>query len=178
MERGEEKVDNAHLKIVTLILVACIAVLLFAFVMIGSMTSGSNGQIDERMIIHPESMMQGEARIIEKELYVKGLAGNETFQVDESWSAIGIYVEVIASTYYNLSVTEPGFPEGAFTVNGTVYPFMGLSGDPMDGAFVRGQTSPLTDEPRGNWTLNYDVGDGVVKIYIVKVVLADTYLGQ
>ncbi|NLT37902.1 MAG: hypothetical protein GXX95_07070 [Methanomassiliicoccus sp.] len=160
--------NNNQFKMVALIALGIIVVLLTALVMMGPLTSGSSEGTIYDPRAHPSSMTN-EVRAIEKELFVNNMSGYETFAVDESWTAIGIFVEGITSSSVIFNVTIPGFPEGASTFNGTSFPFMLIDDEHMDGSVIMGRISAIGDQPMGNWTLNYDVERGLVKISIVKI---------
>lgn len=160
--------NNDQLKLMVLIEVGIIVVLLTALMAIAPLISGSSKGTDHNFLHDPNNMMD-EVVIVEKELFIKNCAGNETFVVDESWIAIGIYVEGITRSDVSYTVMFPGYPEGAFTVNGTSFPFAEMSHEHIEETNVRGVASAIDDQPMGNWTLNYDVEEGLVKISIVKI---------
>lgn len=161
-------IDSHQLKLLALIEVGVITALLIILVANGPLTSGSGKAVD----LDPRidfSMTDREVRVIEKELFVRNISGSEVFMVDEGWSAIGIYVEAITASDVRWNITYPGFPEGAPTVNGTSFPVEEISMEHIESSNMRGATTAISDEPLGNWTLNYIVEGGLVKISIVKV---------
>lgn len=159
--------NTNQLKLVALVEVGIIIALLVILMIMGPLTSGSSGTINNS-IIDP-NVMGNEVRIIEKELFIKNFSGNETFSVDDSWSAIGIYVEGITSSDVSFNITYPGFPVGAPVINGTISPFAEMKHEHISSSIVMGSASSIDDQPMGNWTLNYVVEGGLVKISIVKI---------
>ncbi|GEM_PF-3939327 len=160
--------NNDQLRLVALIEVGVIAALLIILVAKGPLDSGSGKAMDRDLRID-YSITDHEVRSIEKELFVRNISGSEVFMVDENWSAIGIYVEAMTDSDVSWNVTYPGFPQGALTVNGTSFPFDEMTMAHIESSNVRGADTAIYDKPLGNWTLNYNVEEGFVKISIIKV---------
>ncbi len=113
--------------------------------------------------------MENEVHIVEKELFVKNVTGNETFVVDESWDAFCIYVEGITDSVVSYDLTISGNPEGTSTANRTINPSWMVDHERIDRSLTVGRGGSIDYQSKGNWTLSYDVEGGLVKFTIMKI---------
>lgn len=165
---GGEVMDNNDIKLIALLEAGIIAVLLIALAVTGSFNSRSNDTTFYDPLNSP-NLMENEVHIVEKELFVKNVTGNETFVVDESWDAFCIYVEGITDSVVSYDLTISGNPEGTSTANGTINPSWMVDHERIDRSLTVGRGGSIDYQSKGNWTLSYDVEGGLVKFTIMKI---------
>jgi len=160
--------DNNDIKLIALLEAGIIAVLLIALAVTGSFNSRSNDTTYYDPLNSP-NLMENEVHIVEKELFVKNVTGNETFVVDESWDAFCIYVEGITDSVVSYDLTISGNPEGTSTANGTINPSWVVDHERIDRSLTVGRGGSIDNQSKGNWTLSYDVEGGLIKFTIMKI---------
>lgn len=165
---GGEVMDNNDIKLIALLEAGIIAVLLIALAVTGSFNSRSNDTTFYDPLNSP-NLMENEVHIVEKELFVKNVTGNETFVVDESWDAFCIYVEGITDSVVSYDLTISGNPEGTSTANGTINPSWMVDHERIDRSLTVGRGGSIDNQSKGNWTLSYDVEGGLIKFTIMKI---------
>jgi len=165
---GGEVMDNNDIKLIALLEAGIIAVLLIALAVTGSFNSRSNDTTFYDPLNSP-NLMENEVHIVEKELFVKNVTGNETFVVDESWDAFCIYVEGITDSVVSYDLTISGNPEGTSTANRTINPSWMVDHERIDRSLTVGRGGSIDYQSKGNWTLSYDVEGGLVKFTIMKI---------
>lgn len=165
---GGEVMDNNDIKLIALLEAGIIAVLLIALAVTGSFNSRSNDTTFYDPLNSP-NLMENEVHIVEKELFVKNVTGNETFVVDESWDAFCIYVEGITDSVVSYDLTISGNPEGTSTANRTINPSWMVDHERIDRSLTVGRGGSIDNQSKGNWTLSYDVEGGLIKFTIMKI---------
>jgi hypothetical protein len=171
--------NSSKLKLLVVLEATAIVFLAIVLASIWSTSGSSSGSTNMYQDDGPFSdygLLDNGTYVVVKELITKDMAGSMNFTVDEDWSEIAIYVRGIGEAYVNFTVTPPGYPSGATTVNGTALPFMSFGLHVEEGS-IGGQGTPLYaplyNQTFGDYTLHYDVHGGPVKIYIVETQLAD-----
>ncbi len=165
---GGEVMDNNDIKLIALLEAGIIAVLLIALAVTGSFNSRSNDTTFYDPLNSP-NLMENEVHIVEKELFVKNVTGNETFVVDESWDAFCIYVEGITDSVVSYDLTISGNPEGTSTANRTINPSWMVDHERIDRSLTVGRGGSIDNQSKGNWTLSYDVDGGLIRFTIMKI---------